>query len=183
MFLHEIDCFICICKTEFCYICGKIWKNCNCPQFHDGYFAELRDDADALANWVGVSNLPDYRRRTVFRAERASERYAKHLRQTWGRPDPHSREEQFKKCAMKWRTDATMAIGISFGQQEISQDTISFTKTLATSLSTDVSFSRLSLAGHATATCLLHIDGRRKRRRGSSRWNRSFQQAHNYCQS
>ena len=97
MFLHEIDCFICICKTEFCYICGKIWKNCNCPQFHDGYFAELRDDADALANWVGVSNLPEHRRRTVFRAERAIERYAKHLRQTWGRPDPHSREEEIQE--------------------------------------------------------------------------------------
>ena len=97
MFLHETDRFSCICKAEFCYVCGKIWKNCNCPQFDDDYFAGLRDDADALADWVGIGNLPEYCRRTVFRAERAVERYAKHLRQTWGRPDPRSRKRQIQE--------------------------------------------------------------------------------------
>ena len=90
---HQVDLSSCICKAEFCYVCGKIWKNCTCPQFHDDY----HDDAGVLADWVAIGPLPGYRRRTVFRAERAVERYAKHLRQTWGRPDPRSREEQIQE--------------------------------------------------------------------------------------
>lgn len=80
---HLIDGSSCICKAEFCYVCGKIWKNCNCPQFHHEFHQE------------GI--LPAYHRRTAFRAERAVERYAKHLRQTWGKPDPRSREEQIQE--------------------------------------------------------------------------------------
>ena len=38
-----------------------------------------------------------YRRRTIFRAERAVERYNKTLRQMWGRSDPRSREEQIEE--------------------------------------------------------------------------------------
>lgn len=85
IFPHETDRSSCHCKAEFCYVCGKVWKNCNCPQFHDDHDEVLRDGA------------PVYRRRTVFRAERAVERYAKHLRQTWGRPDPRTREEQIQE--------------------------------------------------------------------------------------
>lgn len=91
---YEIERLRCACKAEFCYVCDKIWKNCTCPQFHDDYHEELRDDADGLADRVVIGYLPGYRRRNVFRAERAVERYAKNLRQTWGRPDPRSREER-----------------------------------------------------------------------------------------
>lgn len=87
----------CICKAEFCYVCGTIWKNCNCPRFHDDYHEELRDDIGAYADRGATGYPPGYRRRTVFRAERAVERYAKHLRQTWGMPDPRSREEQIEE--------------------------------------------------------------------------------------
>lgn len=94
---HEVDLYRCLCKAEFCYVCGKIWKNCNCPQFRDDYHEELRDDAGALADRGVIGYLPGFRRRTIFRAERAVERYAKHLRQTWARPDPRSREEQIQE--------------------------------------------------------------------------------------
>ena len=69
---YQTDSFSCICKAEFCYVCGKIWGNCNCPTFA-------------------------FRRRTEFRAERAVERYTKHLLQTWGRPDPRSFEDQVQE--------------------------------------------------------------------------------------
>ncbi len=94
---HQIDRFSCICKAEFCYVCGKIWRNCECPQFQHDYHEEQRDDADGLAYWVAIGYLPGYRRRTVFRAERAVERYTKHLMQTWGRPDPRSFEDQIQE--------------------------------------------------------------------------------------
>lgn len=80
---HEVDFSSCICAAQFCYVCGKIWKNCACPHF------QIEQDAGYRP--------PRYRRRTVFRAERAIERYAKHLRQTWGRPDPRSLEEQIQE--------------------------------------------------------------------------------------
>lgn len=83
--LYRINCVSCICKAEFCYVCGTIWKKCTCPQFHHEHHEDGRDDATV------------YRRRTMFRAERAVERYHKHLQQTWGRPDPRSREEQIQE--------------------------------------------------------------------------------------
>lgn len=95
--LHEIDHSSCICKADLCYVCGKIWKNCNCPQLHDDYHEELHDDAAPLADWMANRYPPGYHRRTVFRAERAVEGYGKHLRQTGGTPDPRSREEQFQE--------------------------------------------------------------------------------------
>lgn len=70
-----------------------IWKNCNCAQLHDDHDEEVHDDADGVA----IRYPQGYRRRTVFRAERAVERYAKHLKQTWGMPDPRSREEQIQE--------------------------------------------------------------------------------------
>lgn len=94
---HETDRSSCICRAEFCYVCGKIWKNCDCPTFNDVFNEELRGDAGAFANRVPIGHLPGYRRRTVFRAERAVERYTKHLMQTWGRPDPRSREAQIQE--------------------------------------------------------------------------------------
>lgn len=86
---HEIDFSCCICKAQFCYVCGKIWKNCNCPLFQYDYYEEPREDAGY--------HPPRYRHRTIFRAEKAIERYAKHLRQTRGRPDPRSLEEQIQE--------------------------------------------------------------------------------------
>ena len=56
----------CICKAEFCYVCAKTWKNCTCPLFN--YREELPNNVMTLHR----------------RAERAVERHAKHLGQTWG---------------------------------------------------------------------------------------------------
>lgn len=78
---HGTDHSSCICKAEFCYVCAKTWKNCNCPLFN--HPEELPNNAGA--------------RRFVFRAERAFERYEKHLMQTWGMLDPRSREEQIQE--------------------------------------------------------------------------------------
>ena len=71
-----INCLSCICKAEFCYVCSRKWKNCKCPMFN---------------------NVPRCRRPTIFRAERAVERYNNFLWQTWGRRDPRSREEQIQE--------------------------------------------------------------------------------------
>ena len=103
--VYGINGLSCICKAQFCYVCSKKWKNCKCPLFnfqelHDdaGVFADwAHDDAGVVADWAhndaggvadwahndagGVAdraaagNVPRYRRRTVFRAERAVERY------------------------------------------------------------------------------------------------------------
>ena len=114
--VYGINDLSCICKAEFCYVCSKKWKNCECPLFnyeelHDeaGVFAGwAHNDADIIADWAhddagvvadraAVGNVPRYRRRTVFRAERAVERYNNFLWQTWGRRDPRSREEQIRE--------------------------------------------------------------------------------------
>ena len=81
--VYGINDLSCICKAEFCYVCSKKWKNCKCPQFS---FEELDDE-----------RVPRYRLRTIFRAERAVERYNKFLWQTWGRRDPRSHEEQIRE--------------------------------------------------------------------------------------
>lgn len=50
------------------------------------------------ANILGAENpgarRAIYERRTIFRADKALDRYHKHLKQTWGAPDPRPREEQ-----------------------------------------------------------------------------------------
>ena len=127
--VYGINGLSCICKAQFCYVCSKKWKNCECPLFS---FEELDDDVGVVADWVqndadvvadwahdesggvagwaheyagvfsdgaaaGNVRVPRYRRRTIFRAERAVERYNKFLWQTWGRRDPRSREEQIRE--------------------------------------------------------------------------------------
>ena len=86
--VYGVNGLSCLCKAEFCYVCGKIWKNCKCPQFNEEEFHGV------FADRVVAGNGPQYRRRTVFRVERAVDRYNNFLWQTWGRRDPRSREEQ-----------------------------------------------------------------------------------------
>ena len=64
-----------------------IWKNCNCPQYND----------DDVADWVETGHQPRYRRRNIFRAERAVDRHNKVLGQVWGRPDLRPREVQIQE--------------------------------------------------------------------------------------
>ena len=61
-----------------------------------------------------------------------------------------------------------MATGESFERKRVSQVTASFASTLATSASTNASFVRSPLAGHATRTRLLNIDGMRSSSSSSS---------------
>ena len=32
---HNTDSLRCLCGTQFCYVCGAIWKNCACPQWDE----------------------------------------------------------------------------------------------------------------------------------------------------
>ena len=94
--VYGIDGPSCICKAQFCYVCSKKWKNCGCPQYS---FEELDDGAGVFNDRAAAGNVrvPRYRRRTVFRAERAVERYNNFLWQTWGKRDPRSHEEQIRE--------------------------------------------------------------------------------------
>ena len=83
----------CVCKAEFCYVCSKKWKNCECPLLD---YQDLHDDVPDRAAAENV-RVPRYHRRTTFRAEKAVERYNDFLWQTWGRRDPRSREEQIRE--------------------------------------------------------------------------------------
>ena len=95
--VYGINGLSCICRAQFCYVCGKKWKSCKCPQFNEDFVAGLNNEAGGFVNWAAAGNVPRYRRRTVFRAERAVERYNNVLWQTWGRRDPRSREEQIRE--------------------------------------------------------------------------------------
>ena len=94
----------CICRAQFCYVCGKKWKNCTCALFH---YEEFDDDAGVFADRAAAGNVraPRYRRRTIFRAERAVERYNKFLWQTWGRRDPRPHEEQIREVRHEVEND------------------------------------------------------------------------------
>ena len=105
--VYGINGLSCICRAQFCYLCSKKWKHCECPQFN---YEGLDDDVGVVDDWAqdaagvfddraadGNVRVPRYRRRTIFRAERAVERYNKFLWQTWGRRDPRSHEEQIRE--------------------------------------------------------------------------------------
>ena len=106
--LTKLTFLSCICKAEFCYVCGTEWRNCNCSQyndatFHDDHYEELWGDAGIWPDGAATGHLPPprhlprYRLRTIFRAERAVERHNKFLWQTWGKRDPRPREEQIQE--------------------------------------------------------------------------------------
>lgn len=78
----------CIRTAQFCYVCGIPWKNCECAQ----YTANFGDDILGAENPGARRAI--YERRTIFRTDKALDRYHKHLKQTWGAPNPRPREEQ-----------------------------------------------------------------------------------------
>ncbi|KAF2229482.1 hypothetical protein EV356DRAFT_521044 [Viridothelium virens] len=41
----SIGCFhmTCLCKNQFCYLCGARWKTCNCPQFEEDRLLDERN--------------------------------------------------------------------------------------------------------------------------------------------
>lgn len=67
------------------------WRNCDCPHFN--YDEEPPDNNNAAAH--AFNHRVNHR--FTYRAERAVERHARHLRQTWGMPDPRSQEEQVRE--------------------------------------------------------------------------------------
>jgi hypothetical protein len=55
----------CRCQAEFCIVCAKEWKTCDCPWFNNDYPGPPRGPVpDILGGW----NLPDIVYRQVFRA-------------------------------------------------------------------------------------------------------------------
>jgi len=58
----------CICKTEFCYLCGLRWKTCACPQWDEDRLIE-RAEVMVNDNRGPANNHLDHAQQVAYAAE------------------------------------------------------------------------------------------------------------------
>ncbi|UPK91804.1 hypothetical protein LCI18_002739 [Fusarium solani-melongenae] len=83
----------CKCKAEFCYVCGKRWKTCSCPQWHEerlycraNAIVDRANDAAQLNEAVRQRRVEQERLNLIENHECTHERWK-------GRPGPRECEE------------------------------------------------------------------------------------------
>ncbi|KAM0425475.1 hypothetical protein ACHAPT_009264 [Fusarium lateritium] len=85
----------CICKAEFCYVCGERWKTCRCPQWQED---RLFRRANVIVDRAGDAGRIDERARQL-RVERERRNLMENhecTHERWkGRPGPRQCEECF----------------------------------------------------------------------------------------